>query len=264
MSVIVMKFGGASLSSPEQFEKISNIILEKRKTYENVIVVVSAMGKTTDDLLGLASKIHDNPPRRELDMLISAGERISMSLLAMSLSKKNIPALSFTGSQVGIITTNEHCDARIIDIRNHRILPHFESKKVIIVAGFQGMSQKGDITTLGRGGSDTTAVALAVCFNAERVEFYKDVNGIFEKDPKCFPQSSHYPEMNYEESLGIVKAGAKVLHMRSLLLARKYNIPLLVKSFKDHKSKGTFISGTQGARIVFSGLKNLGYEERFA
>jgi aspartate kinase len=214
--------------------------------------------------LGLASKIDKNPPRRELDMLISAGERISMSLLAMSLNKKNIPALSFTGSQMGIITTDEHCDARIIDIKNHRIRPHFESKKVIIVAGFQGMSLKGDITTLGRGGSDTTAVALAVCFNAERVEFYKDVNGIFEKDPKSFPQSSQYPELSYEESLSVVSTGAQILHMRSLLLAKKYNIPLLVKSFKDLKKNGTFISNTQSTRIAFSALNNLGYEERFA
>ncbi|MFN4174875.1 MAG: aspartate kinase, partial [Parachlamydiaceae bacterium] len=174
---LVLKFGGASVAEPEHFSKIADIILYRKKEFNNIVVVVSAMGDTTNKLIDLAKKVNPNPPRREYDMLVSVGERISISLLAMALALKGQDAISFTGSQSGIITTEEHSEARIIDVKPNRLQPHLQAGKVVIVAGFQGVSKSGEITTLGRGGSDTTAVALAVALKAEKVEFYKDVIG---------------------------------------------------------------------------------------
>lgn len=239
--LLIMKFGGASVASPEHFSHIADIILDRKKEYPKTIVVVSAMGKTTDELVKLAKQVHPEPPRREYDMLVSVGERISISLLAMALALKNCQAVSFTGSQSGIITTEDHSEARIVEVKPHRLVNALEQGKVVIVAGFQGVSRKGEITTLGRGGSDTSAVALGVAFNS-KVEFYKDVPGIFSADPKSDPNAIVHPHLGYDAALEIVQKGAKVLHARSIELAAKNGIPLHVRSFHSYKTEpGTWI-----------------------
>lgn len=229
----VLKFGGASLSTPEQFEVISDLILHKAKEYPRICIVVSAMGKTTDELLNLAKKVNPVPPQRELDMLLSVGERISMALLAMALSKRGHEAISFTGSQSGIITCSRHAEAKIIDVTPTRLLKSLEQNKIVIVAGFQGVSRNKEITTLGRGGSDTTAVALGCALGAERVEFYKDVPGFCSEDPKINPKACLFSHLSYDEALDIVSKGAKILHQRCLELAKLNEIPLHVLSFKE-------------------------------
>lgn len=238
---LVMKFGGAAVASPAHFSKIADIILSRMDKFKKIIVVVSAMGKTTDDLISLAREVNPNPPRREYDMLVSVGERISISLLAMALAAKNRDAISFTGSQSGIITSDTHSEARILDVRPHRLVPSLEAGKIVIVAGFQGVSVKGEITTLGRGGSDTTAVALAVAFGAN-MEFYKDVSGICVDDPKVNPDALVYPKLTYSEALNIVKKGAKVLHPRCIELAYRNQVPISIFSFMNYACAGTLIS----------------------
>lgn len=247
-----MKFGGASVATPQHFSHIADLILEMKQKKHRLVVVVSAMGDTTDQLIDLAKQVHPDPPRREYDMLVSVGERISVSLLAMALARKNHEAVSFTGSQSGIITTHDHSEASIVTVKPFRILKCLDQGKVVIVAGFQGVSTAGEITTLGRGGSDTTAVALGVAMNAERVEFFKDVPGIFEDDPKAKPDGRHFPELTYDEALHIVKKGSGVLHARCIDLAKKNNMPLLVRSFiKDGSEKGTRIVEPTGRRSAF-------------
>lgn len=238
-----MKFGGASVGTPEKFEKIAQIIIDKLEHYENIIVVVSAMGNTTNELIDLAHKVHPDPPRRELDMMVSVGERISVALLAMALDKHGTLAVSLTGSQSGIITSNEHFEAKILDVRPKRILNELSNRPVIIVAGYQGMSLSGDITTLGRGGSDTTAVALAIALGASYVEFYKDVDGVFEKDPKKYPEAKLLRTLTYEELQNLTSQGAKILHHRCVELASKNQIGLKVIPFSAPKDveKGTVV-----------------------
>ncbi|HNA62859.1 MAG TPA: aspartate kinase [Rhabdochlamydiaceae bacterium] len=241
-----MKFGGAAVATPDRFCEIADLIKERSYHYENIVAVVSAMGNTTDELLTLARKVHPNPPKREQDMLISVGERISMSLLAMALDLKEKEAVSLTGSQAGIITTDHHTEAKIIDVKSQRVLKYLLQKKIVIVAGFQGVSLSGEITTLGRGGSDTTAVALAIALNAEKVEFYKDVPGIFSEDPKKNPQAHFYPTMTFEEAAAITSKGAKVLQNRCIGLASKNHLPLHVLPFSNPDKKcGTAIGSTR-------------------
>lgn len=238
-----MKFGGASVASPEHFSQIADIILARLKDFSRIIVVVSAMGETTDHLIALAKQVNPDPPRREYDMLVSVGERISISLLAMALAKKNQDAVSFTGSQSGIITTDTHSEARILEVRPHRLIPCLDTGKVVIVAGFQGVSKKGEITTLGRGGSDTTAVALAAAFRS-KIEFYKDVPGIFSEDPKINSKAFIYPSLTYQQALEIVQKGSQVLHPRCIELAYKNSLALHVHSFQEfhpEKTPGTMI-----------------------
>lgn len=202
---LIMKFGGAAVSSPESFSKIAKIIINRSIEYPRIVIVVSAMGEMTDELIALAHKVHPCPPRREYDMLVSAGERISIALLAMALSRQGKEAVSFTGSQSGIITTSHHSEAKIIDVRPTRLCAALDEGKVVIVAGFQGVSQNKEITTLGRGGSDTTAVALGVALRAEKVEFFKDVAGIYEKDPKLYPEAPFYERLTHEEAVEVVE-----------------------------------------------------------
>lgn len=227
--VIVLKFGGAAVSTPESFATVADIIIARQAHYQNVAVVVSAMGDTTDELLALAHKVNPNPPRRELDMLVSVGERISTALLSMALAAKGKEALSLTGSQSGIITSNNHFDAEVVEVRPKRILGAFAEGKVAIVAGFQGMSLAGDITTLGRGGSDVTAVALAGALGAKHVEFFKDVGGVYDRDPKRFPNEAHLlKELSYAQAFQLMSSGAQVLHSRCVMLAEKHNVALHV------------------------------------
>lgn len=246
MSTLVMKFGGSSVSSPENFLSIADIIIERAKVYSQIAVVVSAMGDTTDQLLELAKKVNPDPPRREQDMLVSVGERISIALLAMALSRKGRDAISFTGSQSGIITCAKHSEARIIDMRPHRIIAQLRMGKIVIVAGFQGVGLNGEITTLGRGGSDTTAVALAIALKAAKVEFYKDVSGIYSEDPKDNPSAVCFRKLDYNQASEIAKAGSGVLHPRCIDLARNNHIELHVLSYLEfNKEKNVDELGTK-------------------
>lgn len=215
-----MKFGGGVLKGAESFSKIADQIAGKR-----VVVVVSAMSGMTDQLIEMAKKVHESPPKRELDMLISVGERMSIALLAMALAKKGVEAVSFTGSQSGIITTSEHQEARIIDVRPMRLVKALDQGKVVIVAGFQGVSLDKEITTLGRGGSDTTAVALAIALQGD-LEFVKDVPGIYRNFPD---RALLEKELTHEEATAIVSRTGKVLHVRALELAKKNGLPFLVR-----------------------------------
>jgi aspartate kinase len=244
-----MKFGGAAVASAERFAKIVDIIIDRKKSYSRIVVVVSAMANTTDSLIELAKQVHPSPPRREYDMLVSVGERISISLLAMALALRNQEAISFTGSQSGIITSEAHTEARILEVRPHRLLPHLDSGKIVIVAGFQGVSTKGEITTLGRGGSDTSAVALGVALDAEKVEFFKDVAGIYPVDPKKDPTALPFERLTHDEAFEIASQGAKVLHPRSIELARSNHLPLHVLPFEGWQTgaPGTRIGVEKGA-----------------
>lgn len=249
MKTVVLKFGGAAVANPKRFEQIAEIICQKCEEYQRVVVVVSAMANMTDELLGLANQVHPSPPKRELDMLVSVGERISMSLLAMALDVKGKQAVSLTGSQAGIVTTPQHAEARIIDVRPLRLIRLLEQGKIVIVAGFQGVSREGEITTLGRGGSDTTAVALAIALGAEKVEFYKDVLGIYAEDPKKNPNAAFFSSLDYTEALEILKRGAKVLQSRCVELAAKHRVPLHVLPFADPGLPGTLIGNIPRALI---------------
>jgi len=245
---IVIKFGGAAAATTEAFAHIAELILNRKEHYKHVVVVVSAMQGVTDQLISLAKQVHPNPPQREYDMLLTCGERVSMSLLAMALNLKHCGAASLTGSQAGIITCKTHAEARIIEVRPHRIESLLIQGNVVIVAGFQGVSRTGEITTLGRGGSDTTAVALAIALKAECVEFYKDVAGIFSEDPKVCPEALFYEKLSYNEALSIASNGSKVLHGRAIALAKQNHIPLRVRGFQHehlHTGKATLIESEE-------------------
>ncbi len=245
MKTAVLKFGGAAVATPAHFGRIAEIILERKASFPRLVVVVSAMGKTTDALIQLAKEVHPEPPQREYDLLVSAGERISMALLAMALCRSGvIQAKSFTGSQSGIITCTNHATARIIDVRPHRLLQTLDEGQIAIVAGFQGMSVNREVTTLGRGGSDTSAVALAAAVGAFHVEFFKDVEGMFDQDPKMHPGLTPYPRLRYSEALGIIqKEGGRILHPRAVELAAANEIALWVRSFDKEQQhhEGTWI-----------------------
>lgn len=239
--MLVMKFGGASVATSESFLKIAKIIIERSLLHQKIVVVVSAMGKTTDELLQLAKQVHPHPPAREQDMLVSVGERISIALLAMALARFGKEAVSFTGSQSGIITTESHSEAKIVDVKPKRVQEVLDRGQVAIVAGFQGVSRKGEITTLGRGGSDLSAVAIAAALKIPRVEFYKDVPGIFEKDPKKNPGAELLPTLSYQKALQLAEAGAQVLQARSIALAEKNKIQLAIHSFLHPEIPGSLV-----------------------
>ncbi len=239
---LIMKFGGAAVKSPESFSHIADLIIQRSQNYERIAVVLSAMGGMTDHLISLAHHVNPSPPKREYDMLVSAGERISISLLAMALLAKGRQAVSFTGSQSGIITSNLHGEARIIDVRPYRLLPYLENQQFVIVAGFQGVSKDKEITTLGRGGSDTTAVALGIALRAEKVEFYKDVEGIFQQDPKIEVGTQLFQKLSYTDAFDVVtQTGGRILHPRAIRLAQKNGLPLHVKTFINMHAIGTLI-----------------------
>ena len=250
---LVMKFGGASLATPKHFCEIASFIQEKSKRHDRLIIVVSAMGRMTDELMELACQVSPCPIKREQDMLISVGERISMSLLAMALADQGVDAISLTGSQSGILTSGDHLDARITDVRPIRLEQHLGQGKAVIVAGFQGVSESKEITTLGRGGSDTTAVALGIALGSEAVEFYKDVKGFYETDPKKSEKGSLFSHLAFEKALSFAKEGNSPLHPRSILLASKNGLPLHVLSFREDERKlfpGTRIGDDQTVRSL--------------
>jgi aspartate kinase len=232
--IIVQKYGGSSVADPERLKLVAQRVSETVKQGHRVVVVVSAMGKTTDQLIALAKSVTQVPPRRELDMLLSSGERISMALLAMALSELGHDAISFTGSQSGILTNDRHSGARIIEIRPVRILDELERDRIVIVAGFQGMSYKREVTTLGRGGSDTTAVALAAALQASCCEIYSDVDGVYSADPRVVPEAKHLPELGYREMQELADHGAKVLNAQAVEWAQRAGIVIHAK--KTHGS----------------------------
>ncbi len=247
MKKIVLKFGGAALADLGSFCRISQIIKAKLSSY-SVCVVVSAMQGVTDQLLQLARKMDPSPHTRELDMLSSTGEIFSMTLLAMALHKEGIEAVSLTGEQAGIITSSCHGNAKIIDVNKERLSRELESGKVVIVAGFQGVSKKKEITTLGRGGSDITAVALAIALSSEIVQFYKDVKGIYSMDPKIHPDAELLKNVSYEKALELVKNQNKIIHPRCIALAAAHQISLQVLSFLHPNSIGTTVSDLSCAK----------------
>jgi aspartate kinase len=230
MAIIVQKYGGSSVADPEKIKKIALLISKVKKEGYDVAVVVSAMGKTTDSLIELAKQVSNEPPKREMDMLLSTGERITMSILCMALNSLGIDSVSLTGSQAGIITNDRHNDARVIEMRPFRVLDELEKGKVVVVGGFQGVSYRRDITTLGRGGSDTTAVALAAGLNAERCEIYSDVDGVYSADPSIVKDAKHLPEISYEQMQEMSEAGAKVLNAQAVQFAKEAQIAIYARS----------------------------------
>lgn len=242
MSLVVQKFGGSSVADAESIKRVARRIVDTRKAGHDVVVVVSAMGDTTDELLDLASQVTPIPPARELDMLLTAGERISMALLAMAIASYGHEARSFTGSQAGMITDEHHGDARIVDVTPRRVEEALAEGAIAIVAGFQGFNRRtGDITTLGRGGSDTTAVALAAAMNADVCEIYTDVDGVFTSDPRVVSAAHKIDHITYEEMLELAAAGAKVLYIRAVEFARRNSVRLHVRSSFSYK-EGTIVS----------------------
>ena len=231
MGLVVQKYGGSSVADAEGIKRVAKRIVDTRKAGHDVVVAVSAMGDTTDELVDLAQQVSPLPSGRELDMLLTAGERISMALLAMAIGNLGHQARSYTGSQAGVITDSTHGKARIIDVTPGRIRSALDEGAVVIVAGFQGVSQDTkEITTLGRGGTDTTAVALAAALGAEVCEIYTDVDGVFSADPRIVPTARRLPRISYEEMLEMAACGAKVLHLRCVEYARRYDIPVHVRS----------------------------------
>ncbi|MEJ2039816.1 MAG: aspartate kinase [Desulfosarcinaceae bacterium] len=233
MSCIVQKYGGSSVADVEKLKMIARRIAEVKSRGTDVAVVVSAMGKTTDNLVGLVASISDRPPRREMDMLLSTGERITMALLCMALHEQGLEAVSLTGSQAGIITNHRHNDARVIEVRPFRVQDELAAGRVVIVGGFQGVSYKRDITTLGRGGSDTTAVALAAALDAQRCEIYSDVDGVYSADPSVVDQARHLPEVSYEAMQEMSATGAKVLNAQAVQFAKEKKIAIYARSTFD-------------------------------
>jgi aspartate kinase len=229
MAAVVQKYGGSSVADVEKLKRVAAKVAARRRSGDAVCVVVSAMGDTTDDLLKLAKQVSPDPPRRELDMLLTAGERISMALLSIALQEMGVEAISFTGSQAGIITTDAHATARILEVRPVRVREELERGKVVIVAGFQGVSERREITTLGRGGSDTTAVALAAALAAD-CEIYSDVAGVFTADPRVVPGARRQDELSYEEMQALAQAGAKVLNPQAVEFARTTGIAIRARS----------------------------------
>lgn len=241
MALIVQKYGGSSVADAASIKRVARRIVDTKKAGNEVVVVVSAMGDSTDELLDLAEQVSPLPPPRELDMLLTAGERISMALLAMAIHDLGAEARSYTGSQAGLITDSAHGAARIIDVSPGRIQEAIGEGAIPIVAGFQGVAQDTkDVTTLGRGGSDTTAVALAAAMNAAVCEIYTDVDGVFSTDPRVVPAARQVPFITYEEMLELAAVGAKVLHLRCVEYARRFDLPIHVRSSFSQK-EGTWV-----------------------
>src|SRR6187397_3012765 len=230
MSVIVQKYGGSSVADVQKLKAVAARVMQTRAQGHDVVVVVSAMGDTTDELLTLAKQVSPNPDRRELDMLLSAGERISMALLSMAIRELGGNAISFTGSQSGIITNDRHVDARIIEVRPFRIQDELSRGRIVVVAGYQGVSYRKEVTTLGRGGSDTTAVALAAALDAEYCEICSDVDGVYSADPRVVPAAERIGTLSYEEMQEMAEAGAKVLNAQAVEFAKEKGIAIYARA----------------------------------
>lgn len=229
MPIVVQKYGGSSVADAGKIRQVADKVAAAKAAGRDVVVVVSAMGDTTDELLALARQVSDSPARRELDMLLSAGERISMALLSMALNARGVPAVSFTGSQSGIVTNDAHTSARIVEVRPFRVQDELDRGRVVIVAGYQGVSYKKEVTTLGRGGSDTTAVALAAALQAD-CEIYSDVEGVYTADPRLVPEARRLAELSYEEMQELAESGAKVLNAQAVEFAKERGIAIYARA----------------------------------
>ncbi|WP_040951381.1 aspartate kinase [Gorillibacterium massiliense] len=256
MSLIVMKFGGSSVGDAERMKRVAKRIVERKREGNRCVVVVSAMGDTTDDLIDMSKQIVEGtPPAREMDMLLTTGEQISIALLSMAIQQLGEKAVSYTGWQSGIYTEAEHGKARISDIQPHRVMEALDNDSIVVVAGFQGMTEEGQITTLGRGGSDTTAVAVAAAIKADLCEIYTDVDGVYSTDPRIVKQARKLPEISYDEMLELANLGAAVLHPRAVEYAKHNKVNLVVRSSFNY-NEGTYVKEEtvmeQG--IVVSGI----------
>mgnify|MGYP005918155749 FL=1 len=252
MGLIVQKFGGTSVANAQRINHVADIIANTYKAGNNVIVVLSAQGDTTDDLIEKANEINPHASRRELDMLLSTGEQISIALCAMALEKRGLPVISLAAWQVGIQTNNTYNDARIRKVGKERIQSELDKKNIVIVAGFQGVNAYGDVTTLGRGGSDTSAVALAAAFHADLCQIYTDVDGVYTADPRVVPDAKKLPEITYADMLELASQGAQVLHNRSVELAKKYHVNMeVVSNLKN-------IPGTKVKEVIKLEKTNIG------
>jgi len=246
LNIVVQKYGGSSLADTEHLKRVAERIMATVSAGHRVVVVVSAMGKTTNDLLALAKQVAPNPPQRELDMLLTTGERISMALLSMAIRELGGDAISFTGSQAGIITTDRHVDARIIEVRPQRVEEELERGRVVIVAGYQGVSSRREVTTLGRGGSDTTAVALAAALGAQWCEICSDVDGVYTADPRVVPDARRTPELSYGETQEMAESGAKVLNAQAVEFAKEKGIEIFARATSSSPlTDGTKDTGTR-------------------
>ncbi len=255
--IIVQKYGGKSVSTIERIRDVAKQIVKHHIEGVGLVVVVSAMANTTDELLKYANLVAQNPREREVDMLLTAGERISMALLSMAIWDMGHSAISFTGSQSGIITDNVHMRARIVEIRASRIISELQQGRIVIVAGFQGVSARREITTLGRGGSDTTAIALACAIGADRCEIFSDVDGLYSADPKIFKNAKHIPKIDYETLFDITFFGANIVHPRAVELAQKYKIPItLASSISEEKKTMVKSKAMEGANFVAVSSQN--------
>ncbi len=243
MALVVQKYGGSSLESPERIRRVAERIVETKKQGNDVVVVCSAMGDTTDELLDLAKQVNPVPPGREMDMLLTAGERISNALVAMAIASLGASARSFTGSQAGVITTERHGNARIVEVTPGRVQDAIDEGHICLVAGFQGVNRETkDVTTLGRGGSDTTAVALAAALNADVCEIYSDVDGVYTADPRIVSNAQRLDKISFEEMLEMAAVGAKILQLRCVEYARAFDVPLRVRSSYSNEP-GTLVDG---------------------
>ncbi|QGG47746.1 aspartate kinase [Heliorestis convoluta] len=247
MPIVVQKFGGSSVANAERIKRVARRVVETKEAGNQVIVVVSAMGDSTDDLIELANQINEKqkPQAREMDMLLATGEQVSIALLAMAIAQLGHEAVSLTGPQAGVMTESVHCKARIVDIRTERLQKELEAGRIVIVAGFQGLTANGDIATLGRGGSDTSAVALAVAIGAQVCEIFTDVDGVYTTDPRVVPRAQKLSRITYDEMLELASLGAQVLHPRSVELGKAYKMPIHVRSSFNHND-GTMVQEAEG------------------
>jgi aspartate kinase len=254
MGLLVQKYGGTSVGSPDRIRRVADRIVRTRRSGTDLVVVVSAMGDTTDELVGLAHKVSTEEHPREMDMLLTSGERISMALVSMAVNDRGQEAVSFTGSQSGILTDTSHTRAKIVEIKGDRIKEELAKGRVVIVAGFQGVSKEREVTTLGRGGSDTTAVALAAALGAEECEIYTDVDGVYTADPRLVPDARKLPAVSYDEMLELASLGAKVLHNRSVEIARRYGVPVHVRSSFNWNEGTRIRKGEAMEEVVIRGI----------
>ena len=248
-NIIVQKFGGTSVADTDKIKNVANSVIREKKNGNDVVVVVSAMGHTTDYLMKMANDISENPSSREIDMLLSTGEGVSIALLSMAIQAQGYDAVSMNAMQIGIITENIHTKARIVDIKTDKLQKYLDEGKIIVVAGFQGVTPDGEITTLGRGGSDTSAVAVAAALGAERCDIYTDVEGVYTTDPRIVPNASKLDFVTYDEMLELANVGANVLHPRSVETAKQFNMPIRVRSSFNLDNMGTLIMGVDNMEL---------------
>lgn len=249
MGIIVQKFGGTSVADPQKIHNVAKAVIREKEKGNDVVVVVSAMGHTTDHLIKLAKEVTTTPNSREMDMLLSTGEQVSIALLAMAIQAQGHKAISMNGQQVGIVTECIHTKARIVDIKTEKLQKKLDEGNIIVVAGFQGVTPDGEITTLGRGGSDTSAVAIAAALKADRCDIYTDVEGVYATDPRIVPNIQKTDVISYEEMLELARVGANVLHPRSVETAKQFNVPLRVRSSFKLENMGTLIIGVENMEI---------------